>query len=691
MAVPLAGTLSATAGRRRLRARRVALAVLVFATVAAVALRLAAMLWENGTTAIELAILALSTVLLVPIALSFWMAVFGFLVELRGVDPLAIDLARIPVRGPALARRTAIVMPVYDEEPARVLAGLRTSYESLEATGRLADFDFFVLSDTLDPQRWLDEEVAFTALRDELSRPEQLFYRNRAHNVDRKAGNIADFCERWGGKYECMIVLDADSVMSGATVVKLARAMARHPDVGIIQVPPVPVNALSLFGRLQQFAARVYGPTWAAGLAWISGGEGNYYGHNAILRVAPFVEHCRLPRLSGEPPLGGPILSHDFVEAALMRRAGHRTHLAVGLGGSFEECPRTLIDWAARDRRWCQGNLQHARLIGMPGLHPMNRAHLALGVMAYASAPVWLLLLVLWTAESLRGELVPHRYFPPGGALFPVWEISTRTQAEVLLGVLLALLFVPRALAIVSRLRDRRERAGFGGAARLLASVALECVLSTLFAPVLMLEHSRFVTSILLGRSVGWNAQPRDERGVGLREAVRRHGTATLLGALWLVLLVLLAPRLLWWMMPVLAGMLLAIPLSIFSSRTDAGRWALARGLFLTPDERAPEPVLHRLRQILGRGTRAAPRAPVESALERVLADRQLCALHLALQADEPADAESEREVERLLVACRLRGVDGLTPAEQRVLLRSPRALLALAGALDDRRDRPSA
>jgi membrane glycosyltransferase len=171
MAVPLAGTLSATAGRRRLRARRVALAVLVFVTVAAVALRLAAMLWENGTTAIELAILALSTVLLVPIALSFWMAVFGFLVELRGVDPLAIDLARIPVRGPALARRTAIVMPVYDEEPARMLAGLRTSYESLEATGRLADFDFFVLSDTLDPQRWLDEEVAFTALRAELSGP----------------------------------------------------------------------------------------------------------------------------------------------------------------------------------------------------------------------------------------------------------------------------------------------------------------------------------------------------------------------------------------------------------------------------------------------------------------------------------------------------------------------------------------
>jgi membrane glycosyltransferase len=679
----MAAALNLREAKTRFAGRRLAFVALLATTIAALGLSMLEMLRQNGTTWLEVCILALSMLLLVPIVLSFWLAFFGFLAELRGGDPLALDLSDVAASGPPLLERIAIVMPVYDEDPRRVSAGLRACYESLEATGHLAEFDFFLLSDTLDPGRWLEEEIAFARLRASVSRPERLHYRNRARNLEKKAGNIADFCARWGDEYACMVVLDADSVMSGETLLRLARAMEAHPRIGILQAPPLPVNSRSLFGRLQQFASRAYGPTWTAGLAWLAGGESNYYGHNAILRVAPFIEHCRLPRLPGKPPLGGSILSHDFVEAALMRRAGFRTCFALGLRGSYEELPPTLIDYAARDRRWCQGNLQHALLLGMPGLHTMNRAHFAIGVMGYASAPVWLLLLLLWTAETLRVELTPHEYFPADGALFPQWQESTLFQALTLLALVLALLFVPRVLAIVSRLRRREERRGFGGARRLLASVALEWLLSTLLAPVMMLEHARFVVGVLFGKSVGWKAQRRGERGVRMREAVRRHGAASALGAAWGLLLLSVAPRLLGWMLPVLLGLLLAIPLSLLTGRVDLGQWARTHGLLGTPEERNPEPVLRRLRELVAESDADldAPEASSQAAnaLERVLANDRLRELHLALHVDDGAAAPADDELESLVLKCRLRGVETLTAEEQRRILRQPRAVLELA------------
>jgi membrane glycosyltransferase len=686
----MAAEVSLREAKSHFAGRRLAFGALLVTTLAAFALLMLQMVRQNGATWLELWILALSTLLLVPIALSFWLAFFGFLAELRGGDPLALDLSEVTASGPPLVERIAVVMPVYNEDPTRVSAGVRACYESLEETGHLASFDFFILSDTMDPERWLEEEIAFARLRASVSQPDRLHYRNRARNLEKKAGNLADFCARWGSEYACMIVLDADSVMSGETLLKLARAMEAHPRIGILQAPPLPVNSSSLFGRLQQFASRAYGPTWASGLAWIAGGESNYYGHNAILRVAPFIEHCRLPTLPGKPPLGGSILSHDFVEAALMRRGGFSTHFAVGLRGSYEELPPTLIDYAARDRRWCQGNLQHARLLGMHGLHPMNRAHLAIGVMGYVSAPVWLVLLLLWTAESLRAELTPHEYFPPGRGLFPQWQESTLFQALTLLTLVLALIFVPRALAVVSRLRQ--ERRAFGGTRRLLASVALEWVLSTLLAPVLMLEHARFVVGILFGKSVGWKAQPRGERGVGLREAVRRHGAALALGAAWGLLLIFVAPSLLWWMLPVLLGLVLAVPLSMLSSRVDLGQWARARGLLETPEERDPEPVLRRLRELVAESDAdlLVPQAPARAAnaLERVLASERLRELHLTLQVDDRGSPLADNALEGLVLKCRLQGAQSLTPDEQREILRQPRAVVALATAAPSPRQR---
>ena len=398
--------------------------------------------------------------------------------------------------------------------------------------------------------------------------------------MDRKTGNIADFCASWGGRYRYMIVFDADSIMTGACLVKLVRLMERHPNAGIVQAPPLPVNRHTFFGRMRQFATHAYSSIYITGLNFWQGGAANYWGHNAIIRIEPFVEHCRLPKLPGKEPLGGSILSHDFVEAAFMRRAGWKVYLAGELSGSYEELPPSLISYAARDRRWCQGNLQHARLLMLPGLHPINRLHLWLGVMAYMAAPLWMLMLVLSTIEGIRETVGPHAYFPPGPALYPIWKISVEKQAIGLFLAVMGLLIVPKLLSLLTHLRHREERAGLGGGGKLALSVLMETAASTLLAPVLAFLQTHFVVGILLGKNVKWEAQDRGEVANHFWRG-RRAGTgpARCWGWCGRSLLLTTTPKLFWWFSPVLAGFLLAIPISVWSSRVSLGEWARKRWL----------------------------------------------------------------------------------------------------------------
>lgn len=664
---------------RRL-ARRLGFTLLVLASVAAVSLLMADMLRLNGMDGLQATLLGLTTLLLLPIAISFWMAMAGLLVTIRGGDALGLRLPSDAASRDLPEGCTALVMPIYNEEPDRLLAGLAATWSSLRGTGQSQAFDLFVLSDTSDARRWVQEELAVTRFAAGLPGAPRVHYRNRASNQGKKAGNIADFCERWGGEYRYMVVLDADSVMSGATLVHLVRLMEAHPRAGIVQVPPAPVNRRTLFGRLQQFAAGVYGPAWSAGLAWLQGGEGNYYGHNAIVRIAPFVEHCRLPVLSGRPPLGGMILSHDFVEAALMRRAGYGVHLVPDIDGSYEEPPANVVDYEARDRRWCQGNLQHARLLALPGLHPMSRVHLAIGVMSYLGGPLWVLLLALSTAEALRRQLSDHAYFAPGGSLFPVWEVSVQARAALLFALVMALLFLPRVLILLTKLSDARERRRHGGGVALTLSVAGEALFSMLIAPVLALAQTRFVFDILRGRSSGWTSPPRDDRGLRASEALRRHAGTTLLGLLWSALLASLAPEVFWWMLPVLAGLVLSVPLTIVSSRVQAGRWARRRGLFLTPEEIDPPPVLRELRERLASPPKCQGPAADEGALDFVLRDGEARAAHLALaEPAAPPDPLQAHRVQGLVLKARLQGPATLSDEEQRELLLDASALRDLA------------
>jgi membrane glycosyltransferase len=539
---------------------------------------------EDGNP-VDIALLAAFTIGFCWIAISFWAAVFGFLLALFGLHPITLS-RRAPSSGrpPALTRRTAVLMPIYNEDPQQVFGRVVATYRSLLATGEIGAFDFFVLSDTTDAGIAHNELLVWMSVRQSLGAEQRLFYRRRPLNVARKAGNIADWLDMYGRRYDHMLVLDADSVMAGDTIVRLAALMEASPRTGIIQTIAIPVGRETLFARCLQFSTRLYGPLLAAGHSFWQMGEANYYGHNAIIRTSAFAAHCRLPTLPGEAPLGGEILSHDFVEAAFIRRGGWHVWLLPELGGSFEEIPSNLPDYATRDRRWVQGNLQHGRLITSPGLHAMSRLHLGMGILGYASSMLWLLFLVLSGAAMIGQELAVPVYFGPGRSLFPIWPAYRTLEVHSLLALTAVLLFVPKLLSIILTVFSSAARQ-FGGRLALLASAVLEQVFSMLLAPVMMLLHSEFIVRILSGRAVGWPAQSREDRGVPWTMALRRHLWHSLIGLAGATILGLYAPSYLPWVAPVIAGLLLAAPLTVLSSRRTAGLAAHYLNLFLTPEE----------------------------------------------------------------------------------------------------------
>ncbi|MGH7822481.1 MAG: glucans biosynthesis glucosyltransferase MdoH, partial [Candidatus Binatia bacterium] len=510
-ASPATGRRRDLAWVRAARRRRVLLAVLVLIPSVIASGFMIEVLPHQGRTLLEVAIVLFFGALFGWISIGFWTALAGFLVLLFRRDRFAIvSAAREPGRSSDPGARTAVVMPICEEPVDRVFAGLQTIYLSLERGGSLEGFDFFVLSDTADPGLWVKEEEAWLRWCRDVRGFGRIFYRRRRVRVKRKSGNVADFCRRFGRQYRYMITLDADSVMSGDTVRRLVELMEARPDVGLIQTAPVAVHARSLYARIQQFANRVYGPLFTTGLHFWQLGDSQYWGHNAILRIAPFMEHCGLPRLSGRPPLGGEILSHDFVEAALMGRAGFSTWIAYDLPGSWEETPSSLLEDLQRDRRWCQGNLQHLRLVFMKGLFAAHRAIFLNGVLSYVSAMLWFAFLSLSTAEAILQVVREPDYFPSGPSLFPEWPVWRPDWAISLLSVTLIILFVPKILAALLVLLRGGART-FGGVMRFLLSIFLETVASSLLAPIRMVFHTKYVLTNLIGRTVSWRSPPRGD------------------------------------------------------------------------------------------------------------------------------------------------------------------------------------
>jgi membrane glycosyltransferase len=657
------------------RRRRVLLLVLVFIPTIVASGFMASVLPHKGQSWIELAIVAFFGALFGWISIGFWTAVFGFFTLVRKRRRFAItNLPELPADY-VPAGRTAICMPICEEPVDRVFAGLRAIRESLLRTGAVGQFDIFILSDSNTPDTIIAEEAAWAEWCREVDGFGGIFYRRRRVRVRRKSGNVADFCRRWGAQYRYMIMLDADSIMAGPTLLRLVHLMEQRPDAGMIQTAPSAVNRRSLFARVQQFSSRVYGPMFAAGLHFWQLGDGQYWGHNTIIRIAPFMEHCALPKLPGTPPLGGEILSHDFVEAALMGRAGWTLWLAYDLGGSWEEVPSTLLEEMGRDRRWCQGNLQHLRLLFTEGLFGAHRALFVNGVLSYVSALLWFTFLVLSTVAAILEVVRVPDYFPHGPSLFPEWPVWRPDWAIALLAVTGVILFLPKVLSVLLLVFHDRNSRSFGGAARLTLSVLLEIVLSSLLAPIRMTFHSRFVLQNLLGRTVVWRSQGREDAETRWREAVRHHGFDTLFASAWGISLYWLNPDYFWWVTPIIGALILSIPTSVLASRVALGDRARAWRLFLIPEEDDPPPELRSVSARLAledEAERARPAAERDG-LVRVAADPLVNALHRALLGAPRRMTAALRDAQRTLVDRLIaHGPDTLTVRERRQVLTDP-------------------
>jgi len=632
------------------------------------------------------AITTLKWALLVLFVCNFsWIAI-AFTSGLLGFGWLLTKGRARPVAPGALQHRTAIVMPIYNEAPSRVFSAMQAIHEDVAATGLSDHFDWFFLSDTINPDVWIAEERAFIAMRARLGAGARIYYRRRPKNTSRKAGNIGDFVTTWGGAYAHMLVLDADSVMTAQAIISLTGAMEADPDAGIIQSLPLIINRNTMFARVQQFAARIYGPVIAAGLAVWSGRDGNYWGHNAIIRTRAFADHCGLPDLRGRPPFGGHILSHDFVEAALIRRAGYAVYMLPTLGGSYEESPPSLIDLAARDRRWCQGNLQHSRVITAKGLKLATRQHFATGIMSYLASPFWMAQLIVGIVLVFQSAYIRPEYFTNEFRLFPAWPRFDAERALALFGLTMAVLLAPKLMGLVIALFDKATRQASGGGLRLVGSALVETLMSALFAPVMMVIQTGSVMQIVFGRDTGWNPQRRDDGSIPFSSIVRRHRSHVALGFVTLIAGLLISPSLVAWMSPTIAGLILAIFLSWGSGMLSLGLALKRIGLLLTPEETSPPPVSTRANAL------AAELASADfddaDGILAIHADPAFRAIHESMLPPVRPHVRGVVDPDRAVAEAKLNDADSaeeaarwLRPKERNVVLQD-RALIALLARL---------
>ncbi len=541
----------------------------VLALAASTQLRMA--LARAGLDPLDLLLLVLFLPLFAWISFGFVNSAIGFLQLMSGEHP---GFTAIPSPAQSLRHRVAVLMPVYNEDVDATFARVRVMAQSIAAAGGAPWIDFFVLSDS-SAENGRREEAAWS----ELARraPIPVYYRRRERNTARKPGNIAEWVRRFGAAYACMLVLDADSLMSGEAIVGMASIMELRPSVGLLQTVPMITHARTLYQRWMQFASEAYGPIATAGLLWWSGSEANYWGHNAIVRTRAFAQSCGLPELAGKPPFGGHIQSHDMVESALLRRRGWAVHMVM-IDGSYEEFPPTVVDHAMRDRRWMQGNVQHLRLLDISGLHWASRLHLVIGASAYLTSPGWLLLLLTSATQVCLAHDVGLAGMTSPGVLW----------------LTILLLFGPKLMATIWLLSSAERRRGFGGATGVLRSVALDVPLAVLMAPVTMVTQTKALAAMALGIPSGWPAQVRQARRIPVRAIVASLREHLALG-IGFASIAFVNPTMALWFLPITLGLLTAPWLISLTSSESLGQCALAGGFFRAPapqlDSTAPEHV----------------------------------------------------------------------------------------------------
>ncbi|WP_162408944.1 glucans biosynthesis glucosyltransferase MdoH [Acuticoccus sediminis] len=565
---------------RRLAGRRIIFAALNIATIAGLAGAMLALLAADGVGTVEGLMWGAYVLTLPWLSIGFWNAVIGTAVIARGPrpgDPLALDDAA----GTPIVTRTAIVMTLRNEAPAEAIGRLRLMLDDLESSGEAEHFDIHVLSDTNDPAIAAAEADEMAHWRHGATRPDRIHYRRRTDNRGFKAGNIEDFCDAHAGDYDFFLTLDADSFLSARVVLRLVRTMQAAPHLGVLQTLAIGTPSTSVFTRTFQFGMRHGMRAYTAGSVWWTGDCGPYWGHNALIRMAPFHAHCRLPELPGDGPLGGHVMSHDQVEAVLMRRAGYHVRVIAEESESWEENPPTLPDFIGRELRWCQGNFQYFQLLGMPGLKPVSRVQLVLAILMYVGAPAWMVFILLGAgAVAANGASVPMG-----------WGLA-------LVGVILFMCFAPKIMGLLGVFASPTQSRRYGGRFRVALGGAFELVASTLMAPAVAFAVAVFAFGLMFGKRVEWRAQARAVRQVTWREAWASFLPQTVFGIALLALFVVAAPNLIWFAAPVVAGLVLAVPFAVLTSDPGLGLAMTRTGVCAIPEEAVVPAALVRLRQI---------------------------------------------------------------------------------------------
>jgi len=516
--------------------------------------------------------------------LGFWNAVIGlWLLHFRKGDAMAAvaPYARAGATSQPLLITCAVFMTLRNEDPARAFVRLKTIKASIDATGQGAAFSYFVLSDSNHAEVAAAEQHALACWQAADPDRERIHYRRRGENVGFKAGNVRDFCARWGKDYALMLPLDADSLMSGEQIVGMVRMMQAHPKLGMLQSLVVGMPSSSAFARIFQFGMRHGMRTYTMGQAWWVGDCGPFWGHNALVRIKPFYQECDLPLLPGKPPLGGHVLSHDQLEATLMRRAGFEVRVLPQERGSWEENPPTMLEFARRDVRWCQGNMQYIKLLTLPGLHRVSRFQLVWAILMFVGIPAWTLMIALLPLAAWQWRAIPD---------FPV------TLAVGLYVTFFTMYLMPKIAGLLDAMLTRGGVARYGGWMRFLAGAAIELAFSFLQGAVSTIRTSIFMIGLLFGRSVVWGGQSRDAQRISWSEAAHQLWPQTLFGVLVCGALIAIAPAVFWWSLPLTAGYLTAIPFAVLTADPRVGRLLQRLGLCGIPEDFAPPPEITAVR-----------------------------------------------------------------------------------------------
>jgi membrane glycosyltransferase len=552
--------------------RRIIFALLATATMLGTTAWLVHILAHDGFGLLDLLLVVCFLTYVPWIAVGFWNSAIGFFFMNFRKDPLP-EITPVVTKArdtDPITVRSAITMTVRNEDPARAFARLRVIKRSLDRTGQADHFDFFVLSDTNRDDVAALEQAAADKWNEEFPGVSKLHYRRRESNEGYKAGNIRDFCERWGKNYEFMVPLDADSIMTGETIVHMIRIHQANPRLGILQSLIVGMPSSSFFARVYQFGMRHGLRAYISGYAWWHADCGLFWGHNTTIRIQPFYDYCKLPLLPGKPPFGGHILSHDHIEAMMMRRAGYEVRVIPAEMGSYEETPPTLLDFEARDVRWANGNLQYTKLLDMPGLQPVSWIQLLLAIQMFIGQGAVVLFAIL---AALAIALAPAG----SSATFPVWS------AFAFYAVFIFLFIAPRIFGVLDALMNSAAR--YGGALRLLLAGAIDMVFTFVHAPLQMFAASYFMVAALFGRKTKWDGQQRDGYRVPWRAAAKTFMPHTVLGVALTLFVLVISPLSAIWFVPFVFGLIVVIPFAVYTSDTRLGAWAEQNKLCAMPEE----------------------------------------------------------------------------------------------------------